>query len=389
MTKAWLVVMCRTDNAAKNRWAVISKRQPKHRQPVSTTSSLSTASVRTGHSALHSAQADTASALQATLPATDGTVTQTSARATSLTASPLTTNSKQCKTAAHQLPVSHQQGRCCKQDTSHSQPDDTAAATVIAGPSSRRLAYMASMCSTNSRHDSTPPALPTKPATPSPASPVHMTVSIDSSRLLPGCNSQLPSCGVLQQASVMQIESYCPAYQPKAVMWQSASPVQAAALCRGQDPSASRHSKLQVPLQGQNGEAHQGCAEEICQRGLTMALLPVASGSEDAVPASEATAHVHAQAPLQGQDPAVVQGFSQLPLWAPASMTTDAATCFAYLAGVLDERRRGKDATVQVHIDTAWKQLQMMLAGWLSCLSCLQAHECSWAVLTILGCAVG
>ena len=163
----------------------------------------------------------------------------------------------------------------------------------------------------------------------------------------------------------MQIESYCPAYQAKAVMWQSASPVQAAVQCSGQDPSASQQPTTQAPLQGQSGAARQGCAEEICLRGLTMGLHPVASGNADAVPASEATAHVHHQAPLQGQDPAVVQGFSQLPLWAPASMTTDAATCFAYLAGVLDERRRGKDATVQMHIDTAWKQLQMMLAGWL------------------------
>jgi len=35
----------------------------------------------------------------------------------------------------------------------------------------------------------------------------------------------------------------------------------------------------------------------------------------------------------------------------------------AYLAGVLDERRRENDPNVQMLIDRAWQQVQLLLAG--------------------------
>ena len=241
---------------------------------------------------------------------------------------------------------------------------------------------MASMRSINSRHRAALQTAAARSVTASPSTPVQITVSTDSAALLKRPTVLSCSCGLSQQAPVAQIESYCPlyqpiyqtpqiesycplyqpmyqtpqiesycpAYQPKSQTPQGTQPVQGTVQCTiaaatGQERSPVQPAQLM--LQGLGQAVPQGLVK-----------LP---SSDETSQVCQAGACIPADPEVQGLEP--TQGFFQLPSGAPLSLTACSATCLAYLAGVLDERRREKDPNVQMHIDRAWQQLQLLLAG--------------------------
>ena len=209
---------------------------------------------------------------------------------------------------------------------------------------------MASMRSINSRHRAALQTAAARSVTASPSTPVQITVSTDSAALLKRPTVLSCSCGLSQQAPVVQIESYCPAYQPKSQTPQGTQPVQGTVQCTiaaaiGQERSPVQPAQLM--LQGLGQAVPQGLVK-----------LP---SSDETSQVCQAGACIPADPEVQGLEP--TQGFFQLPSGAPLSLTACSATCLAYLAGVLDERRREKDPNVQMHIDRAWQQLQLLLAG--------------------------
>ncbi len=361
-----LPVECRSDNAAKNRWATINKRQ----QPGSTNSTLSSASNATHNAASDPPQAKSASALQIAPLTTDTATTQTEPGSVSTPPSTgdnlASVNHKPSTTVSSQVPDSPQQGRCRSGDASPRQCKDNASSAATAGPSSRRLAHMASMRSINSRDKAASPTAAARSMTASPSAPMRITVSTDSAALLERPNGLSCSCGLSQQPTLVQIdsycpayqpmhqtpqiESYCPAYQPKAQSPQGTQPVQGTMQCTTSAATEQERSHVQptqLILQGLGQAVPQGLAK-----------LP---SSDETTWVCQAGACIPADPEVQGLEPA--QGFFQLPSAAPLSLTACSATCLAYLAGVLDERRREKDPNVQMHIDRAWQQLQLLLAG--------------------------
>ncbi len=195
---------------------------------------------------------------------------------------------------------------------------------------------------------------------------------------------------------VVQIQSFCPAYQARpAAPGQASLPVKAqvpsAAANAGQESQLGRESALQEQEQDPDMQQLTGCAHVALDAGQSVSDKLVAGpvrctrmpqGSAE-VPHSrsemphEAAATIITSSELQGQSKAVHQDCAQVAHGAMASITADSATCMAYLAGVLDEQRRGKDPSVQAHIDKAWMQLQMLLTGQLLCLmqsQSLQLH---------------
>ena len=225
---------------------------------------------------------------------------------------------------------------------------------------------MASMRSINSRHRAALQTAAARSVTASPSTPVQITVSTDSAALLERPTVLSCSCGLSQQAPVAQIESYCPlyqpmyqtpqiesycpAYQPKSQTPQGTQPVQGTVQCTiaaatGQERSPVQPAQLM--LQGLGQAVPQGLVK-----------FP---SSDETSQVCQAGACIPADPEVQGLEP--TQGFFQLPSGAPLSLTACSATCLAYLAGVLDERRREKDPNVQMHIDRAWQQLQLLLAG--------------------------
>ena len=387
-----LTVKCRTDNAAKNRWATISKRHPNQQQPGSTNSTLSSASNATHNAASDAPQAESASALQTALLTTDTATTQTEPGPVS-TPPAMGDNAASLKdnpsaTVSSQVSDSPQQGKCRSGDASPHQCNASSAA--MAGPSSRRLAHMASMRSINSRHKAALPTVAARSMTPSPSASVPMTVSTDSTALLEKRNGLSCSCGLSPQAPLVQIDSccsahqpthqtpqiekHCPAYQPKVQSPRGTQAMQgivqcttAAAVTQDQSPDQP------MTLQGLDQEVPQGLAK-----------LP---SSDETTQVCQAGACIPAGLEVQGLEP--TQGFPQLPSAARLSLTACSATCLAYLAGVMDERRREKDPNMQMHIDRAWRKLPLLLAGLLSLFdSCQRLFHQDVAFFCKVGCMI-
>ncbi len=356
---------CRTDNAAKNRWATINKRQ----QLCSAISTLSSASNATHNAASDPPQAESASALQTAPLTTDTATTQTEPGSVPTPPSAednlASLKAKPSTTVSSQVSDSPQQVKCRSGgDASPHQSKDNASSAAAAGLSSRRLAHMASMRSINSRHRAAVSTAAAQSVTVDLSAPVPITVSTDSAALLERPTGLLCSCGLSQPPPVvqidsycpaqqpmhqtLQIESYCPAYQSKSQTPQGMPSVQGRMQCTTAEAIEKDQSPVQpaqLILQGPGQEAPQGLAK---------------------LPSSDETAQVCQAGPCNPADPEVqvlesAQGF--LPSATPLSLTSCSATCLAYLAGVLDERRREKDPTVQMHIDRAWQQLQLLLAG--------------------------
>ncbi len=248
---------------------------------------------------------------------------------------------------------SSKQGKCRSGDALPHQYKDNASSAATVGLSSRRLAHMASMRSINSRHRAASPTAAGGPVTASTSASVHITVSTDSTALRERPSGLSCSCGLSQQPPLVQIDSYCPAYQSKAESSQGAQPVQETVQCTPSAATEQDQSPVQpaqLILQGLDQEVPQGLANlpsrdattQVCQAGACIPADP------------------------EGQRLEPAQGSLQLPCAASLSLTSCSATCLAYLAGVLDERRREKDPNVQMHIDRAWQQLQLLLAGKLS-----------------------
>jgi len=182
-------VKCRTDNAAKNRWATINKRHVYQQQPGSTNSTLSSVSNATHNAASDPPQAESASLLQTAPLTTDTATTQTEPG--SVPTPPSTGDNlaslrnKPSTTVSSQDPDSPQQGKCRSGDASpHQRKDNASSAAGTAGPSSRRLAHMASMRSINSRHSAALPTAAAQSVTTSPSATGRITVSTDSAALL-------------------------------------------------------------------------------------------------------------------------------------------------------------------------------------------------------------
>ena len=363
-------VECRTDNAAKNRWATINKRHPYQQRPGSTNSTLSSTSDATHNAASDPPQAESESVLQTAPLTTDTAATQTEPGSVSKPPSTrdnlASAKNKPSTTVSNQVPESHQQGKCRSGDAWPHQCKDNASSAATAGPSSRRLADLASMRSVNSRHRAALPTAAAQSVTMSPSAPVHLTISSDGAALLERPTGLSCSCDLSQQPllvqidnycpahqpmhQILQIESYCPAYQPRAQSPQGTQFVQGTVQCT----TAAAINQDQSPVQPAQSVL-QGLGQAVPQ-GL--AKLPSSDGT------TRVGACIPADSEVQGLEPA--QGFFQLPSAAPLSLTACSATCLAYLAGVLDERRREKDPNVQMHIDRAWQQLQLLLSGQLS-----------------------
>ena len=358
---------CRTDNAAKNRWATINKRHPNQQQPGSINSTLSSASNATYNAASDTPQAKSANVLQTAPLTTDTATTQTEPGSVSKSPSAEdnlgSVEHKPNTAVSSQDPDSPQQGRCRSGNASPHQCKDNASSAATGGLSSRRLAHMASMRSINSRHRAASPTAAAQSVPANPSARLHIT---DSAALLERPSGLSCSCGLSQQPPLVQvdsyypaqqlmhqtpqIESYCPAYQPKPRTSHCTQPVQetvqrttSAAAEQDQSPV----QPAQLILQGLGREMPQGLAK-----------LPSSDGTTRVC---QAGACIPADPEGQGLEPA--QSSLQLPCATSLSLTSCSATCLAYLAGVLDERRREKDPNVQMHIDRAWQQLQLLLAG--------------------------
>ncbi|DBA87404.1 TPA: hypothetical protein ACH3X1_004447 [Trebouxia sp. C0004] len=344
----------RTDNAAKNRWATICKRHPKQQQAGSTNSTPSSDSNSTHNAASDPPQDESESALQIAPLTADTATTQVEPGSVS-TPPPTGVNlafpkNKLSTAVSNQVPDAAQQGRCKSGNALPCQCQDNASSAATTGPSSRCLAHMASMPSTNSRHRAALPTAAVQSVTASPSAPVRHTVSTDSAALLGRPTGLSHSCGLPQQTHLIRIESYCPAYQPKCQSPQGRQPVQGTVQCTTAAAIESEQSPVQpaqLILQGLGQAVPQGVVKLPC--------------NDETTPACQAGACIPADADGHGLEP--TQGFFQLPSAAPLSSTACTATCLAYLAGVMDERRREKDPNVQMHIDRAWQQLHSLLAG--------------------------
>ena len=149
--------------------------------------------------------------------------------------------------------------------------------------------------------------------------------------------------------AALQIQSYCPGYQPKCTPQQGLPPVKKT--LQAATVEAAQQDQVQSVGQCEPQPEHSAGL----QPDTVFADSPQRQGNTAEVPQS------CAQLPLGLAE--VPQGCTPVPNKAAAGIPAEFARRLAYLAGVLHERRRQKDPSVEMHIDKAWKQVQMLLKG--------------------------
>ena len=151
--------------------------------------------------------------------------------------------------------------------------------------------------------------------------------------------------------AALQIQSYCPAYQPKCTPQLGLPPVKKTLQAAIVDTAPQGQAHLQSVGQCAPQPEHSAGL----QPDTVFTVDPQRQGHTAEVPQD------CAQLPLGLAE--VPQGCTPVPNKAAAGIPAEFATRLAYLAGVLHERRRQKDPSVEMHIDKAWKQVQMLLKG--------------------------
>ena len=117
-------------------------------------------------------------------------------------------------------------------------------------------------------------------------------------------------------------------------------------------------------LTTQQQQQQQQFAEQTTLQASQPTPICLSMGKADAADASKAEEQQERQhTSLQGQADGKAVANSVPAPSSVLNIMASPATCIAYLAGVVDERRRCKDPGVQLQINQAWNLLQTLMSG--------------------------